>query len=107
MCQKDPEIFERETETSELVQYYYIVIIVINIVNIHYKIYIKIKFRFRGVFWELFGKVKNVFNRFIYKVFGCKCPNTIYSQFPGGKATTRYAKNIANTHTGIVLVLVR
>ena len=65
VCQKDPEIFERETETSELVQYYYIVIIVINIVNIHSKIYIKIKFRFRGVFWELFGKVKNVLNRFI------------------------------------------
>ena len=51
VCQKDPEIFERETETSDLVQYYYIVIIVIIIVNIHYKIYMKIKFRFRGLFW--------------------------------------------------------
>ena len=99
MCQKDPEIFERETETSELVQYYYIVIIVINIVNIHYKIYIKIKFRFRGLFWELFVKLKMFSNRFIYKVFGCKCPNTIYSPKPRGKTTTRQDKNIANTHT--------
>ena len=65
VCQKDPELFERETATSDLVQYYYIVIIVIIIVNIHCKIYIKIKFRFCGVFRELFGKVKNVFNRFI------------------------------------------
>ena len=37
-------------------------------------------------------------NRFIYKVFGCKCPNTIYSPKPRGKTTTRYDKNIANGH---------
>ena len=86
LCQKDPELFERETATSDLVQYYYIVIIVIIIVNIHCKIYIKIKFRFCGVFWELFGKVKNVFNRFIYKVCsGVNVPTPFLHQNHEGK----------------------
>ena len=86
---KDPDIFERETATSDLVKYYYFVIIVIIIVIIHYKfILIKIKFRFRGLLWELFVKLKMFSNRFLYMVFGCKCPNTIFSPKPRGKAIT-------------------
>ena len=61
----------------------------------HYKIYIKIKFRFRGLFWGLFVKLKMFSNRFLYMVFGCKCPNTIFSPKPRGKATTRCVTNIA------------
>ena len=98
-AKKIRSFFERETETSDLVKYYYFVIIVIIIVNIHYKIKIKIKFRFRGLFWELFVKLKMFSNRFLYMVFGCKCPNTIFSPKPRGKATARPATNIANINT--------
>ena len=44
-------------------------------------------------------------NRFIYKVFGCKCPNTIYSPKPRGKTTTRWVKNIANGHTSRLCIV--
>ena len=83
VCQKDPELFERETATSDLVQYYYIVIIVIIIVNIHCKIYIKIKFHFCG--GNYLGKLK-MFLTVLYKEYsGVNVPTPFLHQNHEGK----------------------